>query len=156
MTKFECLEEEAYEDGINIIQRNFRSDRIRGLYCDGTVALNHNIATSKEKSCILAEELGHHYTTVGDILDQNQSANRKQEQQARTWAYNKLIGLMGIVDSYKAGCRSTHDMAEYLNVTEEFLMEALERYKQKYGSCVTVDNYIIYFEPYLGILEVRK
>lgn len=112
--------------------------------------------TEIEKKCVLAEELGHHYTTSGDILEESTVSDRKQEQQARTWAYNKLIGLMGIVDSYKAGCHNAHEMAEYLNVTEEFLTEALKRYRSKYGPYTTIDNYVIFFEPHLGILEVQK
>lgn len=124
--------------------------RIRG----NKILIRSNM-TEREKTCVLAEELGHHYTTVGNILDQTNVMNRKQEQQARTWAYNKLIGLMGIVNSYKAGCRSTNEMAEYLNVTEEFLMEALERYRSKYGTCTTIDNYVIFFEPNLGVLEIN-
>lgn len=112
--------------------------------------------TEIEKKCVLAEELGHHYTTSGDILKESTVMDRKQEQQARTWAYNKLIGLMGIVDSYKAGCHDAHEMAEYLNVTEEFLIEALERYRSKYGTYATVDNYVIFFEPNLGVLEIQK
>lgn len=112
--------------------------------------------TETEKKCVLAEELGHHYTTSGDILEESTVSDRKQEQQARAWAYNKLIGLKGIVDSYKAGCHDAHEMAEYLNVTEEFLMEALERYRSKYGSYATIDNYVIFFEPYLGVLEIQK
>lgn len=112
--------------------------------------------TETEKKCVLAEELGHHYTTSGDILEESTVSDRKQEQQARTWAYNKLIGLMGIVDSYKAGCHNAHEMAEYLNVTEEFLTEALERYRNKYGPYTTIDNYVIFFEPNLGVLEIQK
>ena len=125
--------------------------RIRG----NKILIRSNM-TEKEKTCVLAEELGHHYTTVGNILDQTNVMNRKQEQQARTWAYNKLIGLMGIVDSYKAGCRNSNEMAEYLNVTEEFLAEALERYRSKYGTYTTIDNYVIFFEPRLGVLEIQK
>lgn len=44
-------------------------------------------------------------------------------------------------------------MAEYLDVTEEFLSDALESYRKKYGTCKAIDNYIVYFEPHLGILE---
>lgn len=109
-----------------------------------------------EKACVLAEELGHHYTSSGNILDQSSVQNRKQEQVARTWAYNKLIGLVGIVDAYKTGCRSRSEMADHLNVTEEFLSEALERYRNKYGTYTAVDNYIIYFEPSLGVLEIQE
>ncbi len=125
-------------------------DGLKGLYLNGNIAIEKNM-TSIEKTCVLAEELGHHYTTVGDILDMNNATNRKQEQRARAWAYNKMIGLLGIVKAYEYGCYSLHDTAEYLNVTAEFLDEALTYYKNKHGICATVDNYIIYFEPSLGV-----
>lgn len=112
--------------------------------------------TETQKGCVLAEELGHYHTTVGDILDQNISENRKQERRARLWSYNKLIGLNGIVSAYKAGCRNTHDVAEHLNVTEEFLQEALSCYKQKYGIYIRVDNYAIYFEQGISVLELIR
>ena len=42
-------------------------------------------------------------------------------------------------------------MAECLDATEEYLKEAIDCYKSKYGLCVSVDNYIIYFEPFAVI-----
>lgn len=27
--------------------------------------------------------------------------------------------------------------------------------KQKYGVCITVDNYVIFFEPSLSVLEIK-
>lgn len=66
-----------------------------------------------------------------------------------------MIGLMGIVESYKADCKNIHEMAEFLGVTEEFLSSALERYRGQYGVYAAVDNYIIYFEPYLAVLEMQ-
>lgn len=125
--------------------------RIKG----NRIAIQKDLSET-EKKCVLAEELGHHYTSSGNILDQSSVENRKQEQIARTWAYNKLIGLVGIVDAYKSGCRNRSEMAEHLDVTEEFLSEALERYRNKYGTYTAVENYIIYFEPSLGVLEIQK
>lgn len=119
------------------------------------IAIRKDIPTGKEKACILAEELGHHYTTVGNILDQSSVSNRKQELQARMWAYNKMIGLIGIIRCYEHGCQSKHEMAEYLEVTEEFLLEALKRYRQRYGKFTAVDNYVIYFEPCLGVVKMN-
>ena len=107
-----------------------------------------------QKKCVLAEELGHYYTTLGDILNQNEVQNRKQEHRARMWAYNRLIGLYGIIDCYKAGCRTIYDMAEHLEVTEEFLAEALESYRRKYGLYKKLDNYVIYFKPNLSVFEL--
>lgn len=127
---------------------------LKGLYYNGCVAIEQNLPNT-EKACVLAEELGHHYTTYGNIIDQDDISNRKQELRARTWAYNKQIGLLGIIKSYERGCRSRHEMAEYLDVTEEFLTDALERYRQKYGMYTTLDNYIIYFEPCLGVMKLK-
>lgn len=113
----------------------------------------HKDMTTTEKACVLAEELGHHYTTTGDILDQSDAMNRKQEQRARLWAYNKKIGLYGIIRAYQRRCQNLYEMAEYLDVTEEFLADALEQYRKKYGSMAEIDNYIILFEPQLAVIE---
>ena len=125
---------------------------------DGRIKRN-KIAIRKDmpetqKKCVLAEELGHFHTTVGNILDQSSAENRKQEQRARAWAYNRLIGLNRLISAYNHGCRSAYEVAHYLDVTEEFLKEAVECYKQKYGIYARIDNYIIYFEPQLAVVEM--
>lgn len=117
------------------------------------IAIHKNIPTYAEKTCILAEELGHYHTTIGDIQDQSLAANRKQELHARLHGYNRLIGLNGIIRSYRHRCQNLSEMAEYLEVTEDYLKEALEVYRQKYGTGVEIDNYIVIFEPRLVILE---
>jgi pathogenicity island protein len=124
--------------------------RIKG----NRIAINKDIPTQKEKACVLAEELGHFYTSTGDILDLTDTSNRKQEAKARFWAYNHLIGLHGIIACYKANHLLINEMAEYLDVTEEFLKEALECYSSKYGTAVRFDNYIIGFEPRLYVMEL--
>ena len=104
---------------------------LKGLYYNGSIAIEKNL-TSTEKTCVLAEELGHHYTAIGNILDQQKVANAKQELHARTWAYNECVGLIGIVKAFEAGCQSLYEMAEYLDVTEEFLKDALEAYRRRF------------------------
>ena len=151
MNTFEHLEDEACMDGIEVIHREFKSNRIKGLYCDGTVALNSQIETSKERACILAEELGHHHTSVGVIVDLSDAQNRKQERQARIWAYNKQIGLRGLIRAYEHGCRSRYEIAEFLEVTEESLEDAINCYREKYGVYTIIDNYVVYFIPQLII-----
>ena len=123
--------------------------RIKG----NKIAIRRNLST-KEKGCVLAEELGHHYTTVGNILNQSNVQNRKQEVQARLWAYNKLIGLEGIVKAYKHGCQNLYETADYLEITEDFLKEALNSYKNKYGAYVKCDDYIITFIPTLDVKPI--
>lgn len=59
-----------------------------------------------------------------------------------------------IVQAFEARCRNKHEMAEYLNITEEFLSDALGCYKSKYGVSIKIANYIIYFEPCLQIVKL--
>lgn len=148
---YEELQIQACKDGIEIIEYPFKSNNIKGLYCNGVVAMNKDIETQKEKSCVLAEEIGHDRTSSGDILNQTDIMNRKQEYRARFYGYNLKIGLTGLIRAYEAGCRNFFEMAEYLDATEEYLKEALLCYKSKYGICTAVDNYIIYFEPFAVI-----
>ena len=76
-----------------------------------------------------------------------------QELHARMWAYNKLIGLTGIIRCYEHRCHSFSEMAEYLEVTEEFLFEALKYYRSKYGIYTIFHQYVIYFDPHLLVMK---
>ena len=140
MDMYEQLQDEACRDGIDVVDYPFENKNIKGLYCDGVVAIRDTIDTSTEKACILAEELGHHYTSTENILDQTEIEHVKQERKARMWAYNKQIGLSGILSAYKYGCRNLHEMAEHLDL--------------KYGKCTVIDNYMIFFEP-LAVIDMN-
>lgn len=153
MNKLEKLEQEAFEHKIKVHDFYLGEDSLKGLYIDGNVAINTSVSNSAEKSCVLAEELGHHHTSVGEILDMNDMRNRKQERQARLWGYNKLIGLTGIITAFRAGCQNRHEIADLLDVTEEYLQECIDCYRDKYGVYTEVDNYVIYFIPNLAVME---
>lgn len=148
--KYNALLNEANAEGISIKERPFKTydGRIKGK----DIYLRKDMNTA-EKSCVLAEELGHYYTTVGDILDMNVSENRKQERQARLWGYNRSIGLLGLIRAYEHGCKDKYEIADYLDVTDEYLEECINCYRDKYGACKTVDNYTIYFIPNLMIFK---
>ena len=148
--KYNALLNEANAEGISIKERPFKTydGRIKGK----DIYLRKDMNTA-EKSCVLAEELGHYYTTVGDILDMNVSENRKQERQARLWGYNRVIGLFGLIRAYEHGCKDKYEIAEYMDVTEEYLEDCIDCYRDKYGEYKIVDNYTIYFIPNLMIFK---
>ncbi len=151
LNKYEELLEEAAAQNISVDENFPFHGNLKGLYVDQNIALSDQLETSAEKACILAEELGHHYTSVGNILDISDPANAKQERQARMWTYERLIGLRGLIDAYQHGCREYHETAEFLDVTEEQLRDAIADYRSKYGVCTKYQNYYIMFEPYLMI-----
>lgn len=150
--EFDVLLSENREVHIDTVK--FTSDNIKGLYMDGNIALSNKLKTTSEKKCVLAEELGHHYTTTGNILDQKKSNNRKQERIARMWAYNKLLGFDALIDAFEHCCRNRYEVAEYLGVTEQFLLDSINAYSHKFGNYVCYKNYIIEFnESSVGIIK---
>ena len=98
-----------------------------GLYADGCAWINKDMKSDR-KYCILAEEIGHYETSVGNILDQEKTNNRKQELTARKWAYEKILPIENIRFAVADGYTEIWDMAEYLDVDEAFLKEALRYY----------------------------
>ena len=152
MNIYEALLDEANNAGLKVKELPLRSSdgRIKG----NKIGIRKDIETSKKKACTLAEEMGHHHTSVGDILDMDLTGNRKQERQARLWAYNKLIGLRRIVNAFQHGCQNRYEIAEYLEVTEDFLDECISCYRDKYGVGTTLDDYYIMFIPTLTVGEI--
>ncbi len=148
---YEDLLIEAEDSGLIVKEKPLplSDGRIKG----NRIAIRQDIPTLAEKACVLAEELGHYHTASGDILDQSSDTNRKQELAGRLWAYDRQIGLSGIIQGCRQCCQNRHELADFLNVSEEFLQEALDCYRGKYGIMTELDGCIIMFEPALAVIE---
>jgi len=149
---YENLQMEAARLGVEVYEQPMQPT-LKGLYSDDVIWVNHFIPTIAEKTCILAEELGHYHTSTGHIIDLTDIRNLKQERRARDWAYKRLVPLSKIVQAYHAGVTDRHELAEYLGVSEQFLQAAIDRYREKYGTYTIVDGHIIYFDP-LAVAEM--
>jgi len=143
---YEGLIQIAEDEEIEVIEFDFLGN-LKGLYRNDFIGIKRNIVTITEKKCILAEELGHYYATTGNIIDTKNVCNRKQELMARHWSYEKLVPLKSIIKASFEGCTNLFELAEYLDVTENFLRDVLNFYESKYGLYAEVDNYCIYFSP---------
>ena len=149
----DLLNEYAGEDLI-IKEKPLQSSN--GRIFNNRIAIRHDMSTV-DKTCTLAEELGHYFTTTGDIIDQTDVSNRKQEHRARMWAYAKLLPLQFFVLAFKHGCRSVHETAEFLGVSEEFLIECINAYYSKYGTFIEYGEYLFIFsETWLNISTIIK
>ena len=149
---YEELLNEADIAGLIVKEKPLQSSD--GRIFGNRIAVRKNIPTLKEKSCVLAEELGHYYTTVGNIIDMQDIRNVKQERKARVGAYDELIGLTGLIRAFERCCQSRYEIADFLGVTEEFLSDALNYYKVKYGESTVIDHYIIRFIPSLMVAKM--
>ncbi|MEG2522296.1 MAG: hypothetical protein RSA49_05420 [Anaerovoracaceae bacterium] len=120
---YESLIDEASNMGLVVKEKPLESSD--GRIKNKRVAIRSNIDTSSRKMCVLAEELGHYHTTIGDISDQRKIENLKQEHRARVWAYQKLLSIDKILEAASKGYTEVYDMAGYLDVDEEFLRDYL-------------------------------
>lgn len=133
--------------GFNVVEKHFKS-HAKGLCKGNKIGISKSLETAAEKRCILAEEIAHAYSTTGNILDQNNLNNIKQEKRARRVAYEAILPLYVLIDAYKNGVQSCYEMAEYLDVTEDFLKSALNEYNKKYGAYTRYESFIIFFSPF--------
>ena len=151
MYSYDTLLDECNDLEIEVYEMN--NMKSKGLYSDYVIWINKSLPSISEKCCILAEEVGHYHTTTGDILDLSSVENQKQELKARAWAYGRLVPFSKIIQAHKLHITNRYELSEFLNVTEDFLEDALDWYKSKYGLYVSIDNFTICFEP-LGVIEL--
>lgn len=143
--------QKKYPDLI-IIDSEEIPNNYKGLYAHGIISIDKKL-NYIEKGCILAEEIGHHFTTTGNIIGQKNISDRKQEHRARNWGYEALVPLDKIVESYSSGYRTYHETAEFLNVTEEYLEAAVDHYKSKHGIIFEHDGYFIFLGSSIEIFR---
>lgn len=86
--------------------------------------------------CVLAEEIGHHFTMLGDSV--RQRANyidrlkvSKIEKAALKWAGKFLIPDEDLYKTLKRGQPSIYELAQNFNVTEDFIRTRLQIFKEE-------------------------
>ena len=146
MTEYEKLLDEVHQLGIKVLEVDVSTNKEYGLYLGNIIIINSNM-TDAQKYCVLAEELGHHITTYGDITDLTKSENRKEEFKARKVACEKLITPECIIKAILSGANSLYDLSEMLDVTESFMIDTIKYYKSKYGVYYTGKSHLLIFSP---------
>ena len=146
MSNYENLISIAHNNGIKVVESDLGVDKAFGK-CIGNLIIINNRVNEYERFCVLAEELGHFNLTVGDITNQSNFNNIKQELIARRWSYEKLISPEDIINAILSGIDNIYDLSESLNVTEDFLIQSIEHYKKKYGIYYVGETRLLMFDP---------
>lgn len=117
-----------------------------GFYKDGVILIDKNLS-ERRKAEVLYEELAHHKLTYGNILDQSKDINRKFENYARRYGYEAALPLRIIVEAHNYSVSNLYELAEYVQLSEEYIAEILKHYKNKYGIGTHYGEYLITFDP---------
>lgn len=91
---------------------------------------------SKIDSCckrkeILAEELGHYYYSATYKFNSTFELISRQEYKAKKWAYCILIPYEKLKLALKNGITDLYSLADYFDVTVEYMYNAINFYKRK-------------------------
>ena len=130
----EQLFDDAQKSGVGVSIERFPADpkHTKALYitiCGKPMIIMQPTRTQAELACLLAEELGHHYTGPSRILRYRGINDLRAEATARRWGYRRIISIDRVIKALQSGLRERCDIADYLGVTEEYLEEAVEYYR---------------------------
>lgn len=152
MSRYEQLL--AENEHIKIKDTHSLPDGYSGFYKDGIILIDKDLSET-HKAEVLYEELAHHKLTYGNILDQSKWINRKFENYAKRHGYEAALPLRIIVEAHHYGVSNLYELAQYVQLSEEHVLEILEYYKNKYGLDARYGNYVIKFEP-LRVFKYKK
>jgi Zn-dependent peptidase ImmA (M78 family) len=122
----------AGQESIDIEWQEFISP-IRGIYwapddIPPVIWLDRSLENNNRLlRCVMAEELGHHFTLDRDCLCrtyfnyQDRLAVSRAEYRALRWAAIYLIPRNKFEQAIKQGIRERWELAEYFNVTEQMV-----------------------------------
>lgn len=151
-------------ENLHVVETEFPVDKIKGYYKrnkhlpNGLVLLNDKYDYYIQNG-VLAEELGHHETSYGDILgaytkEDNINAAR-QELKARRFGFKLAVPLEKLIKCYKQGVwGDVYEMCLTMQIDRSYFYAAIEDYKKQFGTYVKYDGYYIQFEP-LDIAEIK-
>ena len=133
MNRFEELENEASSLDIEVIDTDIPVTGMNAAYLNlsGVARIFlRNGGTIRERACWIAEELGHHHTGQKQVLSYRSVEDWRAEARARRWAHMRLL----TPDAIYTAAQNTDDIyeiAEALNVSEEFLRESIDDFQSK-------------------------
>jgi len=121
-----------YESKINFKYTNALPEGLDALTFGNTVLLTTRCNFTDTLQNV-GEEIGHVKTTVGNITKYDTADKIQQERKARQYGYCLIVNLDGIIACYKAGIRTPWEMAEFFEVSEYYMYQALDVYRIKRG-----------------------
>ena len=124
------LYEIAQENNICIYE--FPLNPIKSMSVPGAIGMDtKHIKTSSEERVRLAHELGHCIKYAFYTGSSPLELREQKEYRANKWAIQKLIPFRQLHKALKQGITEAWSLAEYFNVTDDFMQKALDLYEEK-------------------------
>ncbi|MBE6729141.1 MAG: ImmA/IrrE family metallo-endopeptidase [Ruminococcaceae bacterium] len=96
------------------------------------VGVNPAVFTSsRQEKVVIAHELGHIETGSLYSVGENKTERCKKEAKAQKWAVESLVPFDQLKEAIDKGYDDNQSLAEYFDVTEEFMFNVLLYYRKK-------------------------
>ena len=135
----EYIEELINRENIQLINAYLKNSQ--GLYANYNnikfiIYDKTKIRNSYEKKQILIEELSHYYYNATYNFNSDLQFINKQEYKAKMESYNLLIPFDKLQLLMQDNSITFYDLADYFEVTVEYMQNAIEFYINKYGNFI--------------------
>ena len=87
--------------------------------------------SDREMLVCFAHELGHHKRGAFYHIEAPAFSREQCEHKANQWAVHKLIPARSLYAAFRKGYVEAWQLAEYFDVTEDFIRKTIEIYKQE-------------------------
>ena len=114
----------AEENNINVYE--IKMKKLKAISIPGKIGLDKSkMQNESEVNVCLAHELGHQFKNAFYDISSTLETRERQEALAARWAVNELIPVEKLLDAFRSGHTEVYDLAEYFEVTEDFIREAV-------------------------------
>ena len=110
----------------------FRMKKLKAFSMSHVIVINPDkIRTTREKKECTAHELGHHMRNAFYNIESTLETRARQEERATRWAVEQLIPADKLKTAMKAGYTEIWQLADYFDVSVEFMIDAVRVHKLK-------------------------
>ena len=127
MEKLFSIYESLYRDRVFLVCKPLCSGTGAIVECCGATAVYIDVArieTAAEECVVVAHEAGHYYTGTTYGVHSSPALVARHEALADRWAIQKLIPRDELNDALQKGYTEAWQLADYFDVTEEFIKKA--------------------------------
>lgn len=167
ITTLEQLLQIAADEGITVDYADSLPGDMKGLhiFLEGIghiITILKDIKEDKNKYIeILAEELGHYFTSYGDNVIEIKNYRDylkicKNEKKAADWSANYLVTLYDLERAFKNNCKNYFEIAEFLDVPENTIKEKFRFLASKNNKIITIGEYKIILTNYPNVIVYKE
>ena len=120
-----------YAEDHDISIHDFRFKKILAMSVPDHIAIDYTkISDERQEKNVLMHEISHNETGTFYGLQLPLESKERLEYRARKWAWLRLIPAEELKQAIAAGCTEVWDLAEYFDLPEEQVAEAVAYYQE--------------------------